>query len=236
MSARLVLVHSPLVGPATWELVAADLAGHGFQVSVPDLTGTVAAGPPFVPRQAEVIARSAPGQPTVLVGHSGAGPLLAAASAVHRQVRGYVFVDAGLPTPGQAWMDTVPPELADQLREMVDGQGWLPPWPQWWGDEALAELIPDPAARQRFAADCPQLPMAMFEEAHPPAPRWPDPPAAYLLLSEAYREQATTAREAGWPVTELASHHLAPVTDPGLVASSLRDLLSRLQAAAARTD
>jgi hypothetical protein len=78
--------------------------------------------------------------------------------------------------------------------------------------------------------------MAMFEEAHPPAPRWPDPPAAYLLLSEAYRGQAMTAREAGWPVTELARHHLAPVTDPGLVASSLRDLLSRLQAAAARTD
>jgi hypothetical protein len=78
--------------------------------------------------------------------------------------------------------------------------------------------------------------MAMFEEAHPPAPRWPDAPAAYLLLSEAYRGQAMTAREAGWPVTELARHHLAPVTDPGLVASSLRDLLSRLQAAAARTD
>src|SRR4051812_33319165 len=53
MSARLVLVHSPLVGPATWEPVAADLAGRGFQVSVPDLTGTVAAGPPFALRQAE---------------------------------------------------------------------------------------------------------------------------------------------------------------------------------------
>jgi len=124
MSARLVLVHSPLVGPATWAPVAADLAGHGFQVSVPDLTGTVSAGPPFAPRQAEEIARSAPDQPAVLVGHSGAGPLLAAASAVHGQVRGYVFVDAGLPTPGQAWMDTVPPELADQLREMTDSHPW----------------------------------------------------------------------------------------------------------------
>jgi hypothetical protein len=234
MSARLVLVHSPLVGPATWELVAAGLAGHGFQVSVPDLTGAVAAGPPFALRQAEVIARSAPGQPAVLVGHSGAGPLLAAAGAVHGQVSGYVFVDAGLPTPGQSWMDTVPPELAGQLRKMADAQGWLPPWPRWWGDEALAELIPDPETRQRFAAGCPRLPMAMFEEAHPPAPRWPDAPAAYLLLSEACQDQAATARENGWPVTELASHHLAPVTDAGLVAVSLRDLLSRLQAAGAR--
>jgi hypothetical protein len=43
MAARLILIHSPLVGPASWELVAADLAGRGYEVSVPDLTGTVAA-------------------------------------------------------------------------------------------------------------------------------------------------------------------------------------------------
>jgi len=29
-------------------------------------------------------------------------------------------------------------------------------------------------------------------------------------------------------VTHLASHHLAPLTDPGLVAGSLRKLLSQL--------
>jgi hypothetical protein len=80
---------------------------------------------------------------------------------------GYVFVDAGLPMPGQAWMETVPPDLAAQVREMANARGWLPPWPQWWGDEALAELIPGPEARQRFAAGCPRLPLAMFEEIHP---------------------------------------------------------------------
>ncbi len=224
-----MLVHSPLVGPATWEPVAADLAGRGFDVSVPDLTGTIAAGPPYCSRQAEVIASSALGQPAVLVGHSGAGPLLAAAGALTGPVRGYVFVDAGLPAPGRVWMDTVPPELATQLRDMADARGWLPPWPQWWGNEALAELIPDPAARQRFAAGCPRLPLAMFEEAHPPAPQWPGAPAAYLLLSEAYQDEAAAARDAGWPVTELASHHLAPLTDPGLVAGSLCELLSQLQ-------
>ena len=42
MVARLLLVHSPLVGRATWDLVAADLAGRGYQVGVPDLTGTIA--------------------------------------------------------------------------------------------------------------------------------------------------------------------------------------------------
>src|SRR5258708_9276107 len=163
MAARLLLVHSPLVGCATWDLVGADLAGGGYELGVPDLTGTVMAGPPYWLRQAQVIARSASGQPAVLIGHSGAGPLLAAAGAIIEQVRGYIFVDAGLPTPGQTWMETVPPGLAAQVREMADAQGWLPPWPHWWGDEALAELIPDPEVRRHSAAGCPPLPLAMFE-------------------------------------------------------------------------
>ena len=229
MTARLLLVHSPLVGCATWDLVAADLAGRGDEVGVPDLTGTLTAGPPYCRRQAQVIARSASGRPAILIGHSGAGPLLAAAGAVIGQVRGYIFVDAGLPTPGQTWMETVPPDLAAQLQELADARGWLPPWPQWWGEEAVAELIPDPGARRRFAAGCPRLPLSMFGEVQPAAPHWPGAPAAYLLLSEAYEDQAARARELGWPVTELASHHLAPLTDPGPVAESLRELLSQLQ-------
>lgn len=230
MAARLLLVHSPLVGPATWDLVAAHLAGCGREVVVPDLTGTVAAGPPYCVRQAGVIARSASGQPAILIGHSGAGSLLAAAGTLIDQVRGYVFVDAGLPTPGQTWMETVPPELATQLRQMADDQGWLPPWPQWWSDETLTGLIPDPAARRHFAAGCPRLPLAMFEEVQPPAPQWPDAPAAYLQLSEAYEDQAARARELGWPVAERISHHLAPLTDSDLIAESLCELLGQFPA------
>ena len=142
MAARLLLVHSPLVGCATWDLVAADLAGAAYEMGVPDLTGTVMAGPPYCLRQAQVIARSASGQPAILIGHSGAGPLLGLAGGIIGQVRGYIFVHAGLPMPGQAWMETVPPNLAAQLREMADARGWLPPWSQWWGDEALAEACP----------------------------------------------------------------------------------------------
>jgi hypothetical protein len=225
MAARVLLVHSPLVGCASWDLVAADLAGWGYEVGVPDLTGTVAAGPPYCSRQAEVIARSAAGQPAILIGHSGAGPLLAAGGALIGQVRGYFFVDAGLPIPGQSWMETVPPELAAQVRDMADAQGWLPPWPRWWGDEAMTELIPDQAARRRFAAGCPRLPLAMFEEVHPPTPAWPDAPGAYLLLSEAYQDQAAKARELGWPVAEQMTHHLALLTEPGRITGSLRELI-----------
>jgi hypothetical protein len=230
MTARVLLVHSPLVGPATWDGVAADLAGRGYEVGAPDLTGTLGTGPPYCVRQARVIADSVSGQPAILVAHSGAGPLLAAAGAIIDQVVGYVFVDAGLPTPGQSWMQTAPPELATQVRELADHHGWLPPWPRWWGDDAMAELIPDPQARRHFAADCPAVPLAMFEEVHPPAPRWPAARAAYLLLSEAYADQAARARELGWPVAEHPSHHLAPLTEPGRVADLLHELIGKVRA------
>jgi pimeloyl-ACP methyl ester carboxylesterase len=229
MDAKLLLVHSPLVGRGSWEPVATDLVGRGYEVGVPDLSSTVTAGPPYCARQAEVIARSASGQPVILIGHSGAGPLLAAAGGlVGAGVRGYLFVDAGLPIPGQTWMDTVPAELAAQVREMADAQGWVPPWSRWWGEETLAELLPDPQVRRDFAAGCPPLPLAMFEEVHPPVPpRWTDTPAAYLQLSEAYEDQAARVRELGWPVTRQLSHHLALLTEPELVARSMHELLCR---------
>jgi hypothetical protein len=117
-------------------------------------------------------------------------------------------------------MDTVPAELATQVREMADPEGWLLPWSQWWGDEALAELLPDPGMRRAFAAGCPRLPLAMFGEVHPPVPRWPDAPAAYLQLSEAYEDQVARARELGWPV--------ALLTEPGMVAAALWELLGQI--------
>src|SRR5258707_8702745 len=144
MAARLLLVHSRRVGPAAWELVAAEVAGRGCEVGVPDLTGTVTAGPPYCPRQAEVIARSASGRPAILIGHSGAGPLLAAAGAIIDQVRGYIFGGAGLPTPGQTWMDTGPPQLAAQLRGRGDDHGALPPRRRCGGEGTLPLTIADP--------------------------------------------------------------------------------------------
>lgn len=229
MAARLLLVHSPLVSSTTWDLVSAELARAGFETEVPDLTATVSAGPPYCVRQARVIARSASGQPAILIGHSGAGPLLAAAGEkIGEGVRGYIFVDAGLPNSGRAWMETVPADLAAQVREMADADGWLPPWPLWWGEEIMTELLPDLSVRQAFAASCPRLPLAMFEEIHPLAPQWPDAPVAYLQLSEAYQDEAATAGDAGWPVTTLMSHHLAMLTEPVRVAGSLAELTGLL--------
>ncbi|MGH3251860.1 MAG: hypothetical protein ACRDOI_37400 [Trebonia sp.] len=223
-----MLVHSPLVGCGTWEPVARDLAGDGYAVTVPDLVGAVTAGPPYHLRQARVIADSAAGRPAILVGHSRAGPLLATAGTMLGEgVRGYVFVDARLPAPGRSWMETVTPDLAARLREMADPHGRLPPWPQWWGEEELAALLPDPDLRRHFAAGCPRLPLAMLEEVHPPAPGWPDAPGGYLQLSAAYEDEAARARELGWPVRRQLSHHLALLAEPGQVAREVSRLIGQ---------
>jgi hypothetical protein len=49
-----------------------------------------------------------------------------------------------------------------------------------------------------------------------------------MMASEAYEDQAATARELGWPVAQRMSHHLALLTDPGLVAGSLREVIGQL--------
>ncbi|HEY3528722.1 MAG TPA: alpha/beta fold hydrolase [Nocardioides sp.] len=229
----LVLVHSPLVGPSTWRPVAELLRRAGRSAELADLTETVSGDPPYVPRQVAAVLDSVAGRdadprvPVVLVAHSGAGPLLGAVGEALGEVAGYVFVDAGLPTPGRSTLATAPPEFADLLHEM-ESEGVLPPWALWWGEDGLAELLPDPEQRDRFAAECRPLPLAMFEEEHPAAPHWPDAPCAYLRLSTAYADAAAEARRRGWPCTELDAHHLAMLTQPEQVVDVLLGLLGRM--------
>src|ERR1700737_3799433 len=163
MAAHLVLVHSPLVGPGTWEILAEALRERGHQLSIPDLRRSLADGPPYWSQQVETIVEVVAGRPAPLVGHSGAGPLLAAAGGALDSVEGYLFVDAGLPFAGQSWLEAAPAELATQVTAMAK-DGGLPPWSEWWGPDGLTELLPDSEMRARFAAGCPQLPLAMFEE------------------------------------------------------------------------
>ncbi|HEV2377915.1 MAG TPA: alpha/beta hydrolase [Streptosporangiaceae bacterium] len=225
----LVLVHSPLTGPGVWRLVADQLvAARGYDVVTADLTATLRTGPPFFAHEVQAVADCVSGSSAVLVGHSGAGSLLPAVGDVAAGVRGYVYVDAGLPTPGRSWMQTMPEDLVAYLRESADPQGWMPPWCDWWGEDGLAGLLPDPGLRAQFAADCPRLPLAMFDEVHPDIRSDRGTPAAYLQLSEAYQDQAAKARSTGWPVAALSSHHLALLTDPQLIAGSLESLIGQL--------
>ena len=147
MGLHFVLVHSPLVGPVTWTLVADALGQRGYRALVPELASRTEA--PFWPRHAQSVAHMLAGlpldEPVVLVGHSGAGPLLpASARAAARTVAAYVFVDAGLPGGGESRMGTG--DFAAYLRDLY-GRGERFPN---WRDEDLRESVPNPLLRARL--------------------------------------------------------------------------------------
>ncbi|MFD4249663.1 alpha/beta hydrolase [Amycolatopsis thermoflava] len=209
-----VLVHSPLVGPQTWQRVAAELRSRGHRVATPSLVAALDGPGPYYPRLFDAVT-----EPGTLVVHSGAGALVPGIAARTGAPRA-VFVDALLPHPGRSWFDTVPPELAQRLRDLAT-DGRLPPWHEWFPPGTVEDLLPDPGTRDEFLAGLPRVPLAYFTE---PAPAEAEPPSAYLQLSAAYDEEAREAAERGWPVQRLDAHHLAPLTDPATIAAALERL------------
>ena len=115
MAARFVLIHSPSVGPRTWQPVAHRLAELGWAAAVPSLLHVTDGGPPFWPRVVDAVrgglGTAEQGQGVVLVAHSNAGlfvPVISA--ALPGRVRGCIFVDAALP-PTSGAAPVAPPEL-----------------------------------------------------------------------------------------------------------------------------
>lgn len=225
----LVLVHSPLVGPYSWRPAGDSLQSAGWRVVIPSLTTTEDGILPYWQRHASEVRAAlddnAIDDSIVLAGHSGAGPLLPAiARGCGRHLAAYVFVDSDLPAGGKSRLDQfVAKEHVDALRAMsIDGM--LPPWNQWFAEEAMAELIPDEASRARFLAELRPTPLAVYEEKLPAVEGWPDAPCAYIQLSGAYDAPAAAARARDWLFDELDSTHLGLVTDADAVARSLARL------------
>jgi hypothetical protein len=194
-----VLVASPFTGPFAWAKVADGLRARGERVAV---------------RAVDEIAFD---PPVVLVAHSGGGPHLPALASEIPGTTGMVLVDALLPHPGRSWAQTVPDAFAAQLKaRAVDGV--LPPWPEWWGEERMRELVPDDELRDAFVRACPAVPVETLDEV---MPELPDPPGVFVQLSETYAPETAAARERGWPVITLDAHHLALLTDPDAVADAV---------------
>jgi pimeloyl-ACP methyl ester carboxylesterase len=226
--ATVVLVHSPYLGPASLRPLADALAAGGVESCLVDLRVTVSAAPvhqrligAFADAMDEVELTS----PSVLVGHSGAGPLLPAfAAELDELVAGLVYMDAELPTPGRSFRELEPALFASLRASAREGQ--LPRWSDWFTPNPLVELVSDEALRAEMADEEPEVAVEFLKE-HRPSAVW-DGPSAYLRLTEVYAPQAAAARELGWPVRELASNHLAPATDPVPVATALTELIRLL--------
>ncbi len=216
---RLVLLHSPLVGPASWASLAPVLRARGHAVAVPDLTGLMQGDGPYYPALAEAAAAAVSDTP-ILVAHSGAGALVPTVAAL-APLRGAVFVDALLPHPGAAWFSGVPEPLAARLRGLAKA-GKLPPWHAWWPKGAMEALLPDRTLGAAFIAEQGEVPLAYLDEVAPAIPL--TTPSAYLQLSGAYGEDADAVEAEGWPVSRLTLSHLAMLTHPDEVAAGIERL------------
>jgi hypothetical protein len=224
-----VLVHSPFLGPASLRPLADELASMGHPAVLLDLRPSVVAPPVhqvLLGAFADAMSEELLEGPVVLIGHSGAGPLLPAfADSLEEAVTGLVYVDAGLPTPGRSWRDTVPPSLYAELRAL-SREGQLPRWHRWFDPNPLETLITDPELRAEIADEAPEVPIAFLKEERPEV-AW-EGPAGYVQLSDAYETDARNAEELGWPVRRLDTHHLAPATAPAPVAQAVLEVLAAL--------
>lgn len=222
-----VLIHSPLVGPTTWSGIANELRARGRSAVVPSLLGVADAAEPQWRHVPEAVAATTVpiGRPVVLVGHSAGGMLLPViAGSLTIEVAGLVFVDSFLP-PRAGSLRLTPPAFMEQLRTLaVDGV--LPRWSNWFGPDAMRELVPDERLRTVLEAQMPRLPLSFFEATVPVPRAWDQRPCAYLLLSaEAYGRSADEARARGWPALEIeCGRHLAIATQPVAVTDALLSL------------
>ena len=228
MSDLFVLVHSPLVGPLTWTLVAEALHQQGIDALVPALRDAEDGDHPYwqqeVASVTQALAAVPADRPLVLVGHSGAGALLPAIgqSTGHR-VAAYIFVDAGLPLDGMSRLDEMAvtaPELAEHLRAHLTAGGRFPTW----SEEDLRDVVPDERLRRRLLAELQPRPLAFFAEPIPGFAQGPDAPCAYLQFGTTYAAAGERAQRDGWPYRQLAGGHFHMLVDPAAVAAALGDL------------
>ena len=183
------LVHSPLVGPSTWRWVAQELEAAGYRARVPRVPAEVTAHG-WVSFSDAVAGQISSGE--VLVGHSGAGPLLPQiAERAAGPPSALVFVDAAVPPPaGRA--ELMPDGMLAELLQLATG-GMLPPWSDWFGPDVMQKLIPDESKRAAVVAELPMLSLGYFEDPVPLPNGWAGIPCGYVLVSEAYEAEAHDA-------------------------------------------
>jgi hypothetical protein len=221
-----VLVHSPLVGPSVWEPVAVELAAMDEHVLVAHLPEPSQTPRPHWRACVDAVrleVAAAGFDRPVLVGHSGAGLLL---PGIDDDARAYVFVDAEVPVPGR--VAVMPEWLRENVLALTTG-ATIPPWSEWWGEGAMAALVPDSMTRRRVEADLPRLARDYPEEVVE-VPAWPEVRGAYLQLSPLFSGDADAAAARGWPVERFDAGHLHLVVEPRAVAERIVELADAVTA------
>jgi hypothetical protein len=216
----LVLLPSPLLGPAVWVPVAGVLRDGGWTAVLPEALTSA-------PHEPEDVLRwwlKLPLDGSVLVVHSNAGLYVPTLVARH-DVRGVVFVDAGYPELGVRSVPMAPPVVLDFLRGLADDAGLLPPWTRWWPE--TDSLFPDEASRQAVTAEQQRLPVEYFAAQLAVPESWAEGlPVGYLAFGNTYDGERQDAERRGWPTRVMAGRHLHMLVDPTGVSAAIEELVT----------
>ncbi len=221
---HLLLVPSPLLGPATWEPVSRWCSDHGIGASVARYDRPLRGAEDVL----AAVVRCAEGlDEVVLVPHSNAG-LYAPRLTELVDVAATVYVDAALAGSGPVTA-LAPEQFLEFLRGLADSDGLLPVWTDWWDD--VDHLFPDPAVRAAVEGEQPRLPLSYFESRLPAPAAWSTRPSAYLAFGDTYAEEVSAARAYGWPVSTMPGTHLHQLHDPPGVGAEVLRLAQALRVA-----
>jgi pimeloyl-ACP methyl ester carboxylesterase len=233
--ATFVLVHGAWHGGWCWSRVAPVLREAGHDVLSPTLTGLGERAHMVSPQVGlsthvdDVLATLMFEQrdDVILVGHSYAGMVIAAAAAVRPSgIRSVVYLDAFVPEDGERAIDLLPEAVAAHYRESVSerGFGWLiPPRPL----DVLGVVDPDDIAwlESLFVPH----PWRTYTDAVTIAPAGAQVAGAFVECVDwlrVFKPHRGRAEARGWPVRELHAGHEAMVTEPRALANVLLELAS----------
>jgi hypothetical protein len=226
------LIHSPLVGPTSWKPVADHLGSLGYPVYTPTLVDSKTDARPFWEQHAASAAQAIQAAPDaeglVLVGHSGAGPILPAiGDRLDTPPTGYIFVDAGLPKNQASRLDLMrleSKEWAAEFEKFLLNGGRFPDWTE----KDLHQVIPDKLLRQQVVRELKPRSMPFFTERITISEHWTQTPCGYVQFTETYAIHADHARRLGWPTLRIQGKHFHMVVAPRRIAQALIEIEKRI--------
>jgi pimeloyl-ACP methyl ester carboxylesterase len=231
---NVVLVHGAWADGSSWSAVVEQLQTIGYNVTAPQFPESSLAAD--VARLRQVLKRQ--DGPTVLAGHSYGGQIMTALGQDAENVAALVYVAAFGLDQGEslgALLGAGPPTAA--LAHLIvdeEGYAWLPE--EDYVKHFAADVDPTKAAVMYAVQQA--LSMSTFEDVMG-EPAWKSHPSWYLVATEdeaippdaermfAQRMRATTV--------EVASSHVAMVSQPQEVVKLIRSAAEALQVAAAPT-
>lgn len=225
MQWTLLLVHSPLLGPSSWEPFDQLASRLGHTVARPDLTRAASGGAKQIAAEA-ADAASRFEKPVAVLGHSGAGVVLPLIGELLSGIEpALVFVDAVVPP--SIGLHRTPQQLVEVLdRETIDG--WLHPWLDWWPSHVIDELLPHPHDQEALRADMPRLRRSFYDLPIPMPDGWSDRPCGYVQTSAGYDADRSLAKARGWPTRLVDGHHLSTYSEPPAVLAAVEQVLGEL--------